>query len=147
MHWGLFLRQGIAFIPTSAKTEAGFYLDIEPVEIAEIVDTLSFREALKSALLRGNPKVPTPRREDYGKPPIIKYAKVRSWAQMEKESSFWGITEDHGNYQFGVYKRRSDRGWEEDPAQVVKLPPDLTVDEVARRVVEAVQLSATRPSG
>jgi len=143
MHWGLFVRQGLAYIPTSAKTEAGFYLETEPVEVAEIADTLKFQEALKSALLRGNPKVATPRRENYGEPPVIKYAKVKSWAQMERESSFWGITEDNGNYQFGAYKRRSDRGWEEDPSEIVKLPPNLTIHHVAERIVEAVQLSAS----
>src|SRR5215470_4437016 len=142
VHWALFVRQEMAYIPTSAKTEAGFYLEIEPVETAKIADTVKFREALKAALSRGNPRVATPRREDYGKPAVMKYAKVKSWAQMERESSFWGITENNGNYEFGPYKRRSDRGWEEDPTQIVKLPPKLTIDEVAERIVEAVQLSA-----
>lgn len=141
MHWGLFVRNNVAYIPTSAKTEAGFYLEIEPVEMAKIEDSANFREALKAALSRGNPIVATPKREDYGKPPVMKYAKVKSWAQMERESSFWGITENNGNYEFGPYRKRADRGWEEDPSRITKLPPKLTVDEVAEEIVKSIQLS------
>ena len=64
MHWGLFVRRDVAYIPTSARTESGFYLDVEPVEIAEINDTETFKEAVKAALSRGNPKMATPKRAD-----------------------------------------------------------------------------------
>jgi hypothetical protein len=141
VHWGIFIRHNVAYIPTSAKTEAGFYLDIEPVEVAEVSDTARFTEAVKAALSRGNPTVATPSREDYGKPPLVKYAKVKSWSQLERGSSFWGISEKSGRYEFGPYKRRADRGWEEDPGRVVTLPPALTINEVIRQIVEVVQLS------
>ena len=142
MHWGLIVRRDVAYIPTSARTEAGFYLEVEPIEMAKVNDTEGFREAVKAALSRGNPKMATPKREGYGKPPILKYAKVKSLSQMERESSFWGITENNGNYEFGPYKRRPDRGWEEDPSRIVKIAPASTIDEVVEQIVKAIQLSA-----
>ncbi len=144
MHWGLFVRGRVAYIPTSAKTEAGFYLEIEPIEVTEVDDNEKFKKALKVSLLRGNPSVATPRREDYGKPPLLKYAKVKSWSQMERESSYWGITENGGHYEYGRYKRRSDKGWEENPASIVKLAPGLTIDEVVEQIVRSVQSPRVR---
>ena len=143
MHWGLFVRRDVAYIPTSARTEAGFYLDVEPVGMAEINDTQRFREVLKAALSRGNPKIATPKREDYGKSPVLKYAKVKSWSQMERESSFWGITENQGGYRFGPYKRRLDRGWEEDSNRIVNIAPTSTIDEVVEQIVKTIQLTVT----
>lgn len=141
MHWGFFVRRDVAYIPTCARTEAGFYFDIEPIEIARISNTDEFRKAIKAALSRGNPTVPTPRREDYGKTPILKYAKVKSWPQMERESSFWGITENNGSYEFGPYRRRSDKGWEEDTSRIVKIPSFAAMDGIVEQIVSEVQRS------
>ena len=55
--WLLFLRKGQAFIPTMARTEAGFYMGIEPVEVVDIQDQAGVEQALMRAVGRGNPRV------------------------------------------------------------------------------------------
>ena len=51
---------GDALIPSEAKTEAGFWLDIEPVERASIRDISSMRQALSLVLARSGKVFPTP---------------------------------------------------------------------------------------
>jgi hypothetical protein len=38
--WLLFLRKGQAFIPTMARTDAGFYMGVEPVEVVDMRDQI-----------------------------------------------------------------------------------------------------------
>jgi hypothetical protein len=62
MLWNFYLRNGTAYVPTVAQTEAGFYLDVEPVEVVPATDFQALQQAIKRSLNRGNPKVPTPSR-------------------------------------------------------------------------------------
>jgi hypothetical protein len=116
-------------------------MHVEPFEVVNVNDTKGFADALKRSISRGNPLVRTPLRDEYKKPEILKYAKVRSWSQFERESSSWSVSEKNGIWQFGQDKRRKDKGWEEDPSKIVKLPAGLTTDQVVERIVQAVQLS------
>src|SRR5256885_17252816 len=99
MLWNLYLRNGTAYVPTVAQTEAGFFLDTDPVEVIPAVNTEALRNAVKQAIARGNPKVPTPTRAAFPKPVVLRYAKVKSWSAFEKGCSNWTIVETDGLYQ------------------------------------------------
>jgi hypothetical protein len=142
MLWNLYLRKGTAYVPTVAQTEAGFFLDTEPVEVVSAGDVEALRRAIKQAIGRGNPRVSTPTRAAFPAPVVLKYAKVKSWSTFEKGCSNWTIVEKDGLYQFKRGRKRPDRGWEADPAQVEVLPPGTGVDEIAQRVASSVQSGA-----
>jgi hypothetical protein len=75
MLWHLYLRKGTAYIPTvSLPAGAGYYLDIDPVEVVPAADSEALRHAVKQAIGRGNPRVPTPPRD--AAPVVLKYAKL-----------------------------------------------------------------------
>jgi len=76
MLWNIYLRKGMAFAPTVAQTEAGYYLNINPVEVIPAIDADGLRHAVEQVIGRGNPSVPTPTRADFPKPVILDYAKV-----------------------------------------------------------------------
>lgn len=82
--WLLILRKGRAFIPTMAKTDAGFYMGIEPVEVVDASDHSGLQEALIRSISRGNPSVSTPGRDNYPEDPLLKHAGVKSLATFEK---------------------------------------------------------------
>lgn len=139
MVWHIYLRNRTAFIPTVAQTEAGFYLEVDPVEVVSATDTEALHLAAKKAIGRGNPKVPTPTRAAFPKPVVLKYAKVTSWPAFERGSLYWTIAQKDGVYQIMRGRKRPDRGWEDDPEKIEELPPGASIDEVAQRVTRSVQ--------
>ena len=42
--WLLTIRKGQAFMPTMARTEAGFYIGIDPVEVIDASDRVALVE-------------------------------------------------------------------------------------------------------
>lgn len=131
-------------MPTVAKTEAGFYQTIEPVAVVKLSDDQGLINVLKAMLLKGNPIIPTPKPAGLATSPILKYAPIKSLSKFDKEAAYWHIYEKDGIYEFGPLKRRTDRGWEEDPERMRKMPPDSTVDHVVNEVVKSVQASSTQ---
>ncbi len=89
----IWIRQGKAYIPTQAQTEAGYFMGIEPIYIAELTkDDLQI--ALEKTLAAGHPKVTTPTRDEFPnrKDPLLKAAKVRSWKEFERNTIAFGVT-------------------------------------------------------
>jgi hypothetical protein len=142
MMWQLYLRNGTVYVPTVAQTEAGFYMDIEPVMAVMATDSTALQSAIKEAMSRGNPITTTPTRAAFPQPVVLKYAKVKSWSTFEKGTLYWKIVEKDGNYQIKPGRRRTDRGWEDDPERLEPLPPGTTPDTAAQRLVSLVQLAA-----
>jgi hypothetical protein len=139
MLWNVYLRNGTAFVPTVAQTDAGFFLNVDPVGVVSATDTEALQHAVKQAIGRGNPKVPTPTRADFPKPVVLKYAKIKSWSAFEKGCLYWTIVEKDGVYDVKQGRKRLDRGWEDDPNRIEVLPPGISIDEVAQRVASSVQ--------
>jgi hypothetical protein len=137
----LYLRDGQVYLPTMAQTEAGFFLDVEPVETVPVDDGEALREAIVHAMSRGNPKIATPSRTSFRKPVILKYAKVKSWSEFERNCSNWAVEEQNGHFQIRQAKKRLDRGWEDDPALVEVLPSNSSFKDVAVRLVSRMQSS------
>ena len=135
------LRDNV-YVPTIAKTEAGFYQTIEPVAVVKLSDSPALIDALKAMLLKGNPIIPTPKPAGRATSPILRYSPIKSSSKFDREASYWHIYEKDGVYEFGPLKRRPDRGWEEDPDRMQRMPPDSTVDDVVNQVVKSVQASS-----
>lgn len=147
MLWHVYLRKGTAYVPTVAQTEAGFYSDIEPVDVIPVTDSAALENAIKVAMSKGNPIIPTPTRAAFPKPVVLQYAKVKTWSAFEKDARHWTILEKAGNYQIEPGRKRPDgKGWEADPDRVESLPPGTTHDEVARRVATLLAQAAASPS-
>jgi len=139
MLWNVYLRNGIAFIPTVAQTDEGFFLDVDPVGVVSATNTEALQHAIKQAIGRGNPKVPAPTRAAFPKPVLLRYAKVKSWSAFEKGCLNWTIVEKGDVYHVKQGRKRSDAGWEDDPKRIEALPPGIGIDEVARRVTSSIQ--------
>src|SRR5437899_4178781 len=114
--WHIYVRRGVAYVPTTAQTEAGFFLDVEPVAVVVADNSAVLQNAVADAIRRGNPTVATPVRTTFPKPVLLHYAKTRTWADFEKDTQFWSIAEKDGVYAVNHGRRRADgRGWEDDP--------------------------------
>jgi hypothetical protein len=145
MTWHIYVRKGMVFVPTVARTEAGFYMDIEPVEVAAAADLGAIQLAVKSAVARGNPRVPTPTRATFPKPVVLKHAAVKSWSAFERGSLCWVLHESKGIFQIIPQRKAADgRGWVDDGDQIESLQAGTNIEEFAKRVAELIQSSAAR---
>ncbi len=135
--WLLFLRKGQAFVPTMARTEAGFYMGIEPVEVVDARDPKAIEDAMLRAVERGNPVVPTPRRDNYPPDPLLKYANVKSMSTFEKSSQSWKLSKLGDAYVIAPYRPLKSGGSEEDVDRTEAIPVgEESLTSVVHRLVE-----------
>jgi len=140
MFWHVYIRRGTVYVPTVARAEAGYFLDVEPVEAVRLTDRAALEKAITGAIRRGNPEIPTPTRAAFPKPVVLRYAKARSWSNFEKDASVWNISERDGHFEIGPGRRSADgRGWEEDASQCEHLPAGTNAAEVAGRLAVLVR--------
>lgn len=137
--WSFFVRQGMAYLQPTAKTEAGFFVSTEPVVVVSIQDTELFQKALKEIIGKGNPLVATPLRDAPSKSTLLIKANVKTVAQFEKDAQSWQIEAMDGMYTINQMRRNIGRGWENDPEKETSLPLQPSLDEVAKHVVVRVQ--------
>lgn len=134
--WLLFLRRGRAFVPTMAKTAAGFYMGVEPVEVVDAADQAAVADALIRAVNRGNPVVPTPTRDNYPEDPLLKHAGVKSLATFEKSAQSWKLSKREGAYLIAPYRPSGEGGAEEDLERTEAVPAREPLESVVHRLVE-----------
>ena len=140
----LYIRNGTAYVPTAAKTQAGYYLDIDPVEVTSISDEEGFIRAIRRCIDRGHPIVPTPTRATgFPKPVILRYVKVRSLAAFEKDASYWQLHKEDDLYRIEQWKNGAQGGWLPDPARNETLPLGASVDDAIKCLINSVQSIAS----
>ncbi len=142
MQYHCILKNGIVYVPTVAKAEAGYYMDIEPVAVVPVSNTEGLHRAFRDTISKGNAVVPTPTRANHPPPVLLKYAGVRSWAAFQRGASTWNIKEKDGNYQIAGYRTHHKGYWEEDPDQKIELPSESKVDDVIARMISILQQTA-----
>jgi hypothetical protein len=138
MYCSFYLRKGSAFVPTMAKTEAGFWMGIEPVDVRKVESPEALQALLLAVIKRGNPVVPTPTRNNFPRPVIERYCGLKSLSAFEQTASCWAISQDDGD--FHIYEwRRSERyrGAREkaDETEVI-LPEGTPIESVTMRAAE-----------
>jgi len=87
MYCSFYLRKGTAFIPTMAKTEAGYSMGIEPVDVQKVESPEALQALLIAAIKRGNPVVPTPTRDNFPRPLMERYCGLKSLSAFERTAS------------------------------------------------------------
>lgn len=138
MLWHIYLRKGTVFVPTVAKTEAGFFVDVDPVAVIESSDHASIVDAIKATVIKGNPIIETPTRAAFPKPVILGYANVKSWATFEKSALCWIISKKENILQLRPQRKNPDRGWEDDPDKVQTFTGTSAVDEIAETAAKQI---------
>jgi len=134
--WMLTIRKGQAFIPTMAQTEAGFYMGIDPVEVADVSDRKAVEDVMLRAIVRGNPTVPTLTRDTFPEDVLLKHAKVKSLSTFEKLAQTWKFSKREGAYLIAPYRPLKSGGSEEDPEKTEAIPTDEPIECAVRRLVE-----------
>jgi len=136
--WILIIYKGQAFVPTEAKTEAGFYLGIEPIEVVDARERAGVEQAVLRAIGRGNPPVPTPSRDSYSAKidPLLRRAKAKSFSTFEKDAQSWKLSKHDGAYFIVPYRPHEDGGAVEDVKRTERISGEEPIETVVRRLVD-----------
>lgn len=134
--WHVYVRNGTAFVPNVARTEAGFILDVEPVRVAKLNDTPSLESAIEQAMAAGNPRVPTPTRDEYKKPFLIGLAGVRTWKAFERTGACFTVFRGEDGLEITETARNDDGEWVEAPSLNQNLPGNSPALAIAKRIAE-----------
>jgi hypothetical protein len=136
--WLIFLLKEQIFIPTMAKTKAGFYIGIEPVDVVDARDRAALEQAIIRVVKRGNPTVPTPQGgANFPKSVLLKYAKMKmkSISSFDKLAKSWQLSKREGAFLIVPYRPRQDRGMEEDTERGEAIPVDVSLETVVGRLI------------
>jgi hypothetical protein len=143
MVYGLYLRKGMVYIPTKAETPSGSYREIEPVSVVPVSETEDLRAALKECIARGNPPLESYSSTDQSQAVVLKYAGVGSFSSFARGAQPWTIVLKDGVYEIRGQRKRSDRGWEQDPNNIIVFPADSAEDSVIEKMIQILQKSAS----
>jgi len=123
-------------MPASAKTEAGFYVEQGPIEIVPVGEEHRVVGAAQRIWKLGLPLVPTPDRNFYSRKPHFKLPGVRTWNDIERQCSYWMISETNEK-RFRIERWISpprEHGFLPDPTRDETLPPQTSFDESVKRL-------------
>jgi hypothetical protein len=142
----VYLRDGVVYIPTQARLDAGGHMGSEPVEVVPVSDSSQLREAFGRCFARGNPMRAMPKtRADWPPSPTLKAARLKSWSTFEKGLSTWSIVEANGAWQICGHRKLQGRGTVEDATQKTEFPPGSTAEDVISRMIAILQEKAGLP--
>jgi hypothetical protein len=134
--WHVYVRKGTAFIPNVAKTEAGFFLDVEPVRVTKFDDFSALTVAIEQAMASGNPQVPTPTRAEVSKPVILKPAGVKNWNAFVERGACFTIFRLEAGVEIAETGRNDDSEWIDAPSLNQKLPAGSSATDIAKCITE-----------
>ncbi len=139
------LKNGIVYVPTNVKTEAGFYMRREPVAVVPATNTEALRRAFRDVMEKGNEIVPTPKPNAFPPPVLPKYAGAKNWSAFMKGASEWAINGDKGNYDIVPYRKdpEGSQGWTADNERRIQFPNGTTRDQVIEQMIELIQAAAS----
>ena len=141
--YGLYLRRGVVYIPTMAKILSGGYQEIDPVAVVPVSETISLSRALKENIARGNPTIEKYSPSDYSKAVVLKHAGVKSFSTFARGAQTWTIVLKDGAYEIRGQRKRPDRGWEQDPNNIIIFPAGTAEDRVIGEMIQILQKAAS----
>lgn len=134
IYWGI--NSGLALVPTLAKADAGYWLEVNPVERAATGDEASVAEALRHSASRGHAVVPTPTRSESPEWVVLKPANKKRPRDFENEYRLFSIEcAEADGCQVREHRRSADgRGYVPDPEPTTTLPSGSGFSDMASAI-------------
>jgi len=136
---GIIVYRGKAYISSFAETEAGFHVRIEPVYVVNI-NGEELLCALRKALAVGNPRIPTPTREELSrKGPVLRATKARSMKELAKTGAAYNIAWTDKGIEVETTRLDKQGRWEFDPGKRRVFPSDTPLEEIVAVILEDIR--------
>lgn len=109
----VYVRDGVAFLPTVARTTAGFWMDVEPVEVVPFAaaETAGLCAALARVIDRGNPTVPTPTRATFPPWVVLRHAGVASARAFGRTAAYVHVESGPDGFEAWLGTPDGRGGW------------------------------------
>jgi hypothetical protein len=137
-----YLKNGIVYVPTVAKLTTGAYVDVDPVAVESVANTVGLHRAFSEAIARENAIINPPSKGKWPPPVVLKYAGTKSWPAFARDMSMWSIEESSETYQIVGYRDHPDGYLARDRSQTISFSPRTKVDTVIDRMIEILQDAA-----
>ncbi len=137
-----YLKSGTVYVPTVAKLTSGAYVDVDPVAVESVANTLGLRHAFLETIARKNAVLSPPPKGKWPPPVVLKYARTKSWSAFARGMSMWSIEEDNEAYQIVGYRDHPDGYLAPDRSQAINFPPGTPLDTVIDRMITILQKAA-----
>jgi hypothetical protein len=137
--WNLYIAAGKLIVPTSAKAEAGFGIEVEPVVVASLSDSAGSSDAKQ-----GNPSVPTPDGKTRLPPVVLRHAGVKSWSAFVSKAKGWAVKKAPGSYLVVPLKKvrlEGRVGLQEDRESAVAVTDHGDVSAVSVKIFQVISRS------
>lgn len=111
---------------------------VEPVAVVPVTEAEALCRAIKDAMLRGEPPLPSldPKRRQAALPPLPRLAEVRNWSAFYAGVAIWQIDAQGGAYRITPkLLDTASRQWVPDVANAIVLPPETGLDAMCARAV------------
>ncbi len=144
MYCDLCLRNETVYIPTMGKMDKGFYRETEPVAVVPVSNTETARQALTSAIARGNPEVPMLQRGEWPPPAVLKYAGAKTWSAFERGMQSRDIEDKAGVFRISGNVKSPNGMWVADPVQAITFSSGTALDDVIDRMIAILQDAARK---
>jgi hypothetical protein len=139
MLYGIYLKKGTVYLPTTVNQGTARYREVEPVTVIPLADTEGLRRAMRGTIPKENRFVP-PSVDEARKPPVLlKYTGDKSWSAFMRGTSSWWISEKDGKYQIRRHRVHRKGYWEPDPNQTIEFPLGTSLDVVIDRLIAILQ--------
>ena len=143
---GFYILYDKAILPTSAQTPSRFTIAIEPVQVFDYHDKNAFLAAMKNAIERGYPIVQDPPEEElihhddgmpgFKHPPVMKYAAIDSWDDLERKSIFVSVECFPSQYLIESWGHGADGKWSDEKLLELRLPTPIGVEVVVNSILD-----------
>lgn len=134
-------------LPVVAETEAGFYVDVEPIQVFSISDKNAWKNAVYSTLSKGNPVIPTPDGSEEPGSAILEKLNIQKWSTFETSATMYTVHLGGGYIRIYKTGRGADGMWsnsENSQRQFAgRAPLSSIVDSLADDILK--QPEANRP--
>lgn len=137
-------------VPTVAETEAGFFVEIEPLNIYEHHDVDGWTRGIARAMARGSKTVPTPDGEMEPGSQILDALHLNSWSEFEKEAVLFTV--HRGARYISIYATGfGEDGMWSNAAMTERqfhsrAPLEVVVDAIAKEIISHPQGHKAEPS-
>jgi hypothetical protein len=142
MVYSIYLKNGTVYLPAMVNQGTARYMEVEPVAVVPVADTVALRRALQATISKPNDFV-APSIEDARKPAVVlKYSGDKSWSAFMRGTSPWEISEKDGKFRINGHRVHRKGYWEPDPDQMIHFPAGTALDDVIDRMIAILQEAA-----
>ena len=134
-------RNNQVVIPTVARTEDGFFLDVDPVIVIEISAPEVLREKLGGLLSAENPTIATPSAApegERGQSVVLEKIGLKRWDAFEKEATLYTVFTAGDKVHFFVAGRGPDRMWTSSRENELTFSAATPMDFIAGAIVDQI---------